>query len=108
MSRLLFKDAFLRAQELSVPLNKKASRGGRKLAWLIKELLGILRVKKGACKLWKQGCVTWEEYRDAVRTCRRRIRKAKAQIELNLARDVKNNKKTYYRYIGRRDRPKRV
>ena len=31
-SWLLFKDAFLRAQELSVPLNKKVGRGGRKLA----------------------------------------------------------------------------
>ena len=29
-SWLLFKDAFLRAQELSVPQNKKAGRGGRK------------------------------------------------------------------------------
>ena len=38
-SWLLFKDAFLRAQELSVPLNKKAGRGGRKLAWLSKDLL---------------------------------------------------------------------
>ena len=59
-------------------------------------------MKKGAYKLWKQGHVTWEEYRDAVRTCRRRIRKAKAQIELNLVRDVKNNKKTFYRYIGQK------
>ena len=59
-------------------------------------------MKKGAYKLWKQGRVTWEEYRDAVRTCRRRIRKAKAQVELNLVRDVKNNKKTFYRYIGQK------
>ena len=35
-----------------------------------------------ACHLGRvQGC--W--------TCRRRIRKAKVQVELNLARDVKNN-----------------
>ena len=53
-------------------------------------------------KLWKPGRVTWEEYRVAVRTCRRRIRKAKAQVELNLARDVKNNKKTFHRYIGQK------
>ena len=57
-SWLLFKDAFLRAQELSVPLNKKVGSGSRKLAWLSKDLLGMLRVKKGAYKLWKQGCVT--------------------------------------------------
>ena len=34
--------------------------------------------------------------------CRDRIRKAKAQMELNLARDVKDNKKGFYWYIGRR------
>ena len=33
---------------------------------------------------------------------RDRIRKAKAQMELNLVRDVKDNKKGFYRYIGRR------
>ena len=89
-SWLFFKDAFLRAQELSVPLNKKAGRGGRKTVWLGKDLLRVLRAKKGAYKLWKQGRVTCEEYRDAVRTCRCGIRKAKAQAELNLVRDVKN------------------
>ena len=34
--------------------------------------------------------------------CRDRIRKAKAQVELNLVWDVKNNKKGFYRYAGRR------
>ena len=38
--------------------------------------------------------------------CRDRIRKAKAQMELHLARDVKDNKKGFYRYIGRRRRAK--
>ena len=51
---------------------------------------------------WKQGCVGWEEYRAVVHVCRDRIRKANAQVELNLARDVKDNKKGFYRYIGRR------
>ena len=101
-SWLLFKDAFLRAQELPVPLNKKAGRGGTKLAWLRKDLLGKLKAKKGAYKLWKQWHVTWEEYKDAVWTYRRATRKTKAQAELNFARDVKNNMKTIYRYIGQK------
>ena len=57
-------------------------------------------------QLWKQRHVTWGEYRDAVWTCREGIRKAKAQMELNLVRDVKNNKKEFHRYIGRSDGPK--
>lgn len=37
--------------------------------------------------------------RDAIRTCRDEIRKAKMQVELNLMRDVKNNK-SFLRYTG--------
>jgi len=37
---------------------------------------------------------------------RERIRKAKVQMELNLARHVKNNKNGFYRYIGRRSQAK--
>lgn len=32
----------------------------------------------------------------------RHVRKAKAQMELNLARNVKDNKKGFYKYIGDR------
>ena len=38
--------------------------------------------------------------------CRDRIRKAKTQMELNLATDVKYKKKGFYRYIGRRRQAK--
>ena len=55
-SWLLFKDALLK--EVSIPLNKKVGRQDRKPAWLGKDLLGTLKVKKGAYKLWKQGRVT--------------------------------------------------
>jgi len=50
--------------------------------------------------------VSWEEYRAAVRVCRDRIRKAKTQMEINLARDVKENKKGFYRYRGRKRQAK--
>lgn len=39
-------------------------------------------------------------------TCRDRIKKAKAQTELNLARDVKKNKKGFYRYVGQKTQAK--
>ncbi|KAK4827373.1 LOW QUALITY PROTEIN: hypothetical protein QYF61_017311 [Mycteria americana] len=50
---------------------------------------------------WKQGQVSWEEYREAARLCRDGVRKAKAQLELNLARDTKNNKKGFHRYTDK-------
>ena len=37
--------------------------------------------------------ITWEECRNVVTACRDATRKAKAHLDMNLARDVKNNKK---------------
>jgi len=43
---------------------------------------------------------TWEEYRNVVRAYRDATRKAKGHLELKLARDVKNNKKGFFKYIS--------
>lgn len=37
---------------------------------------------------WNQGHVSWEEYRNTAQMCRVGIRNGKAQLELDLARDV--------------------
>jgi len=50
--------------------------------------------------MWKEGQATWEEYRNVVRECRDATRKAKAHLELKLARNVKNNKKGFFNYIS--------
>lgn len=44
---------------------------------------------------WNQGCVSWEYFRDAGQICRAGTSKAEAELELNLARGVKNNKGFY-------------
>jgi len=67
-----------------------------------KELLAKFRQKKEAYRGWKQGHVAWEEYREIVRVAREQVRKAKALTKLNLARDVKGNKKAFYRYASDR------
>ncbi|GAB0206203.1 mitochondrial enolase superfamily member 1 [Grus japonensis] len=69
-----------------------------------KELLGKVKHKKEAFRGWKQGQVAWEEYRETVRAAREQVRKAKALTELNLARDVKGNKKSFYRYVSEKRR----
>ena len=38
--------------------------------------------------------------------CRGGVRRAKARMELNLARDSKNNKKGFYRYINQKRKVK--
>jgi len=48
----------------------------------------------------KEGQATWEEYRNVVRECREATRKAKILLELNQARDVKDNKKGFFNYIS--------
>lgn len=61
--------------------------------------------KKEIHRQRKQGGVAWEEYRDAIQTCRVGIRKTKAQIELNMERKVKN-KKRFYKLTGQKRKGK--
>lgn len=41
----------------------------------------------------------WKGRRDIIQACRHEVRKVKAQMELNLARDVEANKKGFCKYI---------
>ncbi|KFZ67293.1 hypothetical protein N338_10186, partial [Podiceps cristatus] len=102
----ILKDAFPRAQELSVPRCRKSGREGKKPAWLTRDMLVKLKSKRELHRQWKQGRVTCEEYRDAARLCRDGVRKAKAQLELNLARNTKNSKKGFYRYLNQKRKVK--
>jgi len=64
---------------------------------MIRLLLAKLKHEKEVCQRWKQGQVTWGEYSNAVRDV---VREAKPHLELNLLRDVKGNKKGFYKYIS--------
>jgi len=50
--------------------------------------------------------VSQDEYRDLIRSCRQKIRKTKAQLELRLATFVGDNKKCFYKYINNKKRAK--
>ncbi|KFW94610.1 hypothetical protein N336_00311, partial [Phalacrocorax carbo] len=93
----IFTDAFHKAQELSVPRYKKSGNQDR----LVK-----LKSKRELHRQWKQGQVSWEEYSDAAQLCRDGVRRAKAQLQLNLVRDAKNNKKGFYRYMNQKGKVK--
>ncbi|KGL74422.1 hypothetical protein N309_09388, partial [Tinamus guttatus] len=99
-SWLLFKHHFLQAQDPCIPIRKKSRKAGKRPAWMGKELLGKLNEKKSTYITWKKGQATWEEYRNIVRKCRGATRKAKAHLELELARDVRGNRKGFYKYIS--------
>ncbi|KAJ7425634.1 hypothetical protein BTVI_02330 [Pitangus sulphuratus] len=102
----IFKGDFHRAQEPVILRYKKSGKEGKRLAWLSRDLLVKLKGKKHMLRIWKQGQVFWEEYRDVVQLCRNGARKAKVKLELNLARDAKNNRKGFYRYVNQKRKVK--
>jgi len=91
----LFKEKVLKAQEQAVPMCHKMNRWGRRPDWLNRELLLGLRKKRRVYHLWKKGQATQEEYRGLIRSRRKEIIKAKAQLELRLATVVRDNKKMF-------------
>ncbi|KAK4831120.1 hypothetical protein QYF61_015423 [Mycteria americana] len=101
-----FKEEVLKAQEWAVPRCRKTSRRGRRPAWVTRELWLELRKKRRVHDLWKKGQVTQEDYKGVARLCRKKIRKAKAELELNLAAAVKDNKKHFFKYISSKRRAK--
>lgn len=58
-----------------------------------------LKHKQEICRRWKRGQATWIECRDIVRVCINAMRMAKANLDLNLANDVENNK-NFFKYIN--------
>jgi len=57
-------------------------------------------MKRKVYGMWKEGQANWEEYRNVVKACSDAMREAKVHLELNLVRDVKNNKKSFFKYIS--------
>ncbi|KAK4825598.1 hypothetical protein QYF61_000687 [Mycteria americana] len=65
-----------------------------------------LREKRRVYDLWKKGQATQEDYKGVARLCREKIKRAKAELELNLAAAVKDNKKHFFKYISSKRRAK--
>lgn len=103
----LFKNIFLRAQDTLITMHKKSGKEGRP-AWLSKDLLVELKYKRGMHRQWKQGHTSWEGCQGTARKCRDGNRKAKTQLELTLARDVKNNEKSFHRYVAQKRKTREI
>lgn len=59
-----------------------------------------VRHKREVDMRWEQGQVTLEKYSVAVQSCRDGVGKAKVHLELNLARNAKDNRKAFYNYMN--------
>lgn len=63
------------------------------------------RALVGTCRekfynLWKKGQATHQDYKGAMRLCREKTRRAKAQLELDLNTGEKDHKKCFCKYIS--------
>lgn len=76
----------LMAQEQLIPMCQKINQWGKPVS-LHRKLSLELREKR------EKGQAIQEEYKDVLRSCEKRIRKAKSQLELSQATAVKDNKK---------------
>ena len=94
-----FKKSLLEAQNQLILFKSKGSRWSKRPPWLNCKLLSLLKTKREAYQRWKSGLIPIENYKGIARACRDAVRKAKAQLELKLARDVKNYKKGFFRYV---------
>jgi len=74
-----------------------AGKNAKRHSWFNKNLLWC---KKKFYIEWKQEQVTWKDYKEVLQASRDHVKKVKTQIKLNLARDIKRNKKKFYRYIS--------
>lgn len=97
----VFKDHLLQAQEQCIVRKRKASKNVRWLLGINKLFLDLRRHEKKFCQDWKQERVTQEDYKGIVQANRDQVRKARTQIEVNLSRAIKGNKKKFYRYTSR-------
>lgn len=70
------------------------TRAGRHPALLTRQLLQDLKRKKSLWTL-EEGQATQQGYAALVKLCREQIRRAKAQLEINLASVVNGNKKCF-------------
>lgn len=88
----ILNNSLLESPEQSITNKRKGSRQNKRPLGLNSDLLGVLKSKKEAYQLWKGGKIPTQDYKNLARACRDANRKVRAQLELKLARDVKNKK----------------
>lgn len=76
------------------PDEQEMKWSGEKTALMNEEFLSLLLCEQKIHRKWKQGQATWNEYWEVIRVNRNKTRKDKAHLELNLAKAVKDSKKS--------------
>lgn len=102
----LMKEA-LQAQEQTILLSYKMCWKGRRPLWMNRELFLRFQEKKRAhASYGRRDKQRWRSTRKLIGYGGKKIRKVKAQHELNLATVAKDNKKCFYKYINSKRKTK--
>ncbi|KAK4826796.1 hypothetical protein QYF61_011604, partial [Mycteria americana] len=100
----ILQEGNLKGTGAGCPHVPKDEPAGKKTGLAEQKALAGIQEKGRVYDLWKKGQATQEDYKDVVRLCREKIRRAKAQLEFNLATAINDNKKCFYKYISNKRR----
>ncbi|KAF7244384.1 EPM2A-interacting protein 1 [Varanus komodoensis] len=73
-----------------------------------KEVVKGIRQKRNLRRKWVLGEIDKRVYREEEARCRRILRKAKADYELRLAKNIKSNKKGFFQHVNRKRKGRQV
>ncbi|RMC15560.1 hypothetical protein DUI87_07760 [Hirundo rustica rustica] len=96
----------LKAAVAGYPLALKDELAGKKTG-LAEETLVETQEKKRVYDPWKNGQAAKEDYMDALRLYREKIRSNRDQLELNMAIAIEDNKKCFHKYVSNKRRAKK-
>lgn len=77
----ILQEGNLQGTRIGCPHVLKDELVGKRLGWLNREIWLELREEKSIYHIWKKG---QEDYENVGRLCRKKVRRAKAQLEINL------------------------
>lgn len=81
----------LNTQEQAVQICRKTSCQGKKTGLVKQRSQASTQGKKRIYHVYKGGQVAWENQKDILRSYKEKIRRAKTQLEFDLAATVKDN-----------------
>lgn len=96
---MCFKKQLLNIQEQTIPMCGKTTCMGKRPVWLNRELKLQLRGEKREYIISGRRSGNLGDYKDFTKSCRKKIKRDKAQLELALATTVKDNKKCLSKYV---------
>uniref|UniRef100_A0A8D2L497 Reverse transcriptase domain-containing protein n=1 Tax=Varanus komodoensis TaxID=61221 RepID=A0A8D2L497_VARKO len=105
---IALKREVLEAQALTIPLVSKVGRQRRVPPWMRKEVVRGIRRKRNLRRKWVLGQIDKRVYQEEEARCRRILRKAKADYELRLAKNIKSNKKGFFQHVKRKRKGRQV